>query len=120
MGKRKHKDIIDLCHMKVDNITLPISPFTTPTNIKKQRKQTIPKALKIAVWKTHIGMEIGTTLCSVCKTNQISQMDFQCGHIKAESEGGETCLSNLIPVCSKCNQSMGTKNLNSFRDTYFK
>lgn len=98
------------------------NPIETPLSppLKKRRKQTIPKALKIAVWKKCVGMEVGTTFCSVCGTNTISQMDFQCGHIIAEAEGGETILSNLQPICSKCNQSMGKKNLNSFKDTYFR
>lgn len=87
---------------------------------KRTKKTYIPKSLKIAVWKKNIGMEVGMTLCSVCKTTSIHQMDFHCGHIKAESEGGETCLSNLVPVCGKCNLSMGRMNLHEFQASYFK
>lgn len=115
MGKRK---ISETSTLEVDTPSLMFTPLSPP--LKKKRKQTIPKALRIAVWKTYIGMEVGMTVCCVCKTNTISQMDFQCGHIIAEAEGGETCLSNLQPICSKCNQSMGTKNLTNFRDAYFK
>jgi hypothetical protein len=98
-----------------------ISPLLAPSEkTNKRRKTTIPKALKIAVWKKNIGMDVGTTLCNVCKTNYINQMDFHCGHIVAEADGGDTCLSNLVPICQKCNLSMGKKNLNAFRDTYFK
>lgn len=86
----------------------------------KRRKAYIPKSLRIAVWDKNIGLKIGTTLCTVCKIGSITQMDFQCGHIIAEAEGGETCLSNLIPVCTKCNLSMGRKNLNDFKQMYFK
>lgn len=89
------------------------------TSTIRKRKAHIPKALRIAVWKTHIGLEVGTTLCMVCKTNSINQMDFHCGHVIPEAEGGMTCLSNLRPVCAKCNLSMGTKNLEQFKDTYF-
>lgn len=85
----------------------------------RKKKTHIPKALRIAVWKHHIGLEVGTTLCLVCKTNSINQMDFHCGHVIPEAEGGMTCLSNLRPVCAKCNLSMGTKNLDEFKDTYF-
>ena len=105
--------------MEID--PLPLMPkksgIRKPT-IRK-RKTHIPKALRIAVWKTHIGLEVGTTLCMVCKTNSINQMDFHCGHVIPEAEGGMTCLSNLRPVCAKCNLSMGTKNLDLFKDTYF-
>lgn len=116
MGKRKMSETVP---KEIDTSSIMLSPLSPPLK-KRKRKQTIPKALKIAVWKTNIGMEIGMTLCCVCKTNTISQMDFQCGHIVAEAEGGETCLSNLQPICSKCNQSMGKKNLISFKDTYFR
>jgi 5-methylcytosine-specific restriction endonuclease McrA len=89
----------------------------TPT-IRK-RKAHIPKTLRIAIWKANIGLEVGTTLCMICKTNSINQMDFHCGHVIPEAEGGMTCLSNLRPVCAKCNLSMGTKNLEQFKNTYF-
>lgn len=86
----------------------------------RRRKAYIPKALKIAVWKKYIGIEKGTSLCMVCNTNTISQMDFHCGHIEAEANGGPTCLTNLLPICGKCNGSMGKQNLCEFKDMYFK
>ena len=106
--------------MDIDQTPLKVmsSGVRKPTN--RKRKAYIPKALRIAVWKTYIGMEVGTTLCMVCKTNNLNQMDLHCGHIVPEAEGGPTCLSNLRPVCAKCNLSMGTKNLEEFKDTYFK
>lgn len=117
MGKRKAQtqDVVDgPCPMELD-IVSPLSP-----PIRKKRKQTIPKCLKITVWNDRIGLDIGRALCSVCKTNYITQMDFHCGHIVAEADGGETCASNLIPICHKCNLSMGKRNLNAFKDKYFK
>ena len=118
MGKRKavSQDVDDPCPMEVDVVlSKPVHP-----RVPKRRKQSIPKAVKIAVWELRVGMEVGMTLCSVCKTNRISQMDFHCGHIVAEADGGETCVSNLVPICAKCNLSMGRKNLNTFRDQYFR
>lgn len=116
MGKRKVSEVVP---MEIDVLPSPLlTPSLSPKT--KRRKQTIPKALKIAVWKKWVGMEIGMTCCSICETNTISQMDFHCGHIVAEAEGGETCLSNLRPICGKCNQSMGRQNLNVFKNSYFK
>lgn len=90
------------------------------TTLVKRRKVYVPKSLRIAVWDKSVGLQVGTTLCCVCKINSINQMDFHCGHIVAEVEGGETCLSNLVPVCAKCNLSMGRRNLHEFQRTYFK
>ena len=91
MVKRKVVDLSEPCPMDIDK---PIKSY------KKSRKTYIPKALKIAVWQHVVGLNVGTTLCLVCKTNTINQMDFHCGHVQAEAFGGETCLSNLIPVLS--------------------
>ena len=41
-------------------------------------------------------------------------MSFNCGHIIAEANGGETIVSNLKPKCQNCNSSMGTKNMENF------
>lgn len=41
-------------------------------------------------------------------------MSFHCGHIIPECKGGETILSNLKPICQKCNLSMGTNNMEEF------
>lgn len=37
----------------------------------------------------------------------MSVFDFQCGHNVPESRGGKTTLDNLVPICSRCNMSMG-------------
>jgi len=36
--------------------------------------------------------------------------DFQCGHNVPESKGGSTTLQNLVPICSRCNLSMGSQH----------
>lgn len=116
MVKTKTLDV-DPTPMEIDGTSLKMKQLICKTT--RKRKTYIPKALKIAVWKTNIGLEVGTTLCMVCKTNTINQMDFHCGHVVPEALGGATCLSNLRPICAKCNLSMGTKNLDKFKDTYF-
>ena len=85
----------------------------------RYRKATIPKTLRAAVWNKYIGEEIGATACIVCKNNRISQLNFVCGHVVAESCGGPTTVSNLRPICSQCNLSMGKQNLYQFKREYF-
>jgi len=41
--------------------------------------------------------------------NTITVFDFQSGHNIPESKGGKTDLENLIPVCGRCNLSMGNQ-----------
>ena len=72
------------------------------------KKGKIPKALREQVWLKDMG-QIFQGKCKVvwCQNN-ISAFDFQCGHNIPESKGGQTTLDNLIPICGRCNISMGS------------
>lgn len=74
-----------------------------------RKKQKIPKALRDQVWLRHMG-EVYKGTCKVrwCK-NEMTILNFQCGHNIPESKGGATVLENLVPICSSCNQSMSNK-----------
>ena len=78
------------------------------------KKKSIPLTLKRNVWNKHIGESIGKTLCTCCKLTEITQLNFSCGHIVSEHNGGELKLPNLKPICVSCNSSMGTKNMDEF------
>lgn len=84
--------------------TVDIQPKVTA---KKKRKQKIPVALREQVWIHRMGRvfegKCPTTWCE----NTITVFDFQSGHNIPESKGGPTNLENLIPLCSRCNLSMG-------------
>jgi 5-methylcytosine-specific restriction endonuclease McrA len=82
--------------------------------VVKKRKKPIPATIKRLVWNAHIGEEIGKSKCLCCKITDITQLSFNCGHIIAESSGGELMVSNLMPICQNCNSSMGTKNMKEF------
>ena len=78
------------------------------------KKRSIPSAIKKLVWNKNIGEDIGKSKCYCCKSTDISQTSFHCGHVVAESKGGKTIVSNLKPICQNCNSSMGTKDMNEF------
>lgn len=92
---------------------------TEDNKTKKNKKQKISRALRIKCWDTYIGVDVGKAKCMCCDHNYITQHKFECGHVIAESKGGTLHISNLRPVCSVCNSSMGTKNLEEFRDEQF-
>ena len=81
---------------------------------KPKKKKAIPAAIKKLVWNTYIGEDVGKAKCLCCKTTDITQMSFNCGHIIADANGGEVIVSNLKPICQNCNSSMGTKNMDDF------
>jgi len=86
---------------------------------KKKRKATIPKSMRIAVWNTYIGETVGKTKCPICWQMDITQMNFHCGHVVAEANGGKVSIDNLRPICASCNLSMRTMNMHEFANMYF-
>lgn len=89
----------------------------TNESSKRKKKKAISATVKRLVWNTNIGEDIGKAKCMCCKTTDITQLSFHCGHILAEANGGETIVSNLKPICQNCNSSMGTKNMNYFMES---
>jgi hypothetical protein len=104
--------------INVDSSKIDTKNESIPPKIKPDKKKVIPKKIKQLVWNTNIGEDKGTGLCLCCKTTQISQMSFHCGHIISEFNGGGVTVDNLLPVCSLCNNSMGTRNMNEFIETH--
>lgn len=73
------------------------------------RKKKIPKALAEQVWLSRMWRKFeGRCRVSWCK-NRITVFDYECGHNIPESKGGKTTLDNLVPICARCNRSMGDK-----------
>lgn len=85
---------------------------------KSKRKQHIPATVKRLVWNRYIGEEIGKSKCLCCKTTDITQLSFHCGHVIAEANGGRIQVDNLRPICQNCNSSMGTMNMKDFIKKY--
>lgn len=84
----------------------------------KKKKKPIPVALKRMVWNKWIGEALGKSKCLCCKLTEITMLNFSCGHIIAEANGGELKLDNLKPICGSCNSSMNTCNMNDFIKKY--
>ena len=78
-------------------------------------KQRIPKALREQVWlktnKQKFNVKCPISWCQ----NEINVFDFHVGHIIPESKGGATTITNLKPICARCNLSMS----NSYTITQF-
>jgi hypothetical protein len=85
-------------------------PSNTINPIQKKRKETIPVKLREEVWIKQMGRAFeGKCPTSWC-TNTISVFDFESGHNIPESRGGPTTIENLVPICSRCNRSMGSQH----------
>ena len=112
----------------LSNTNKEVKPFENKTiNIKLKkgfvknnyRKKSIPKSLKKQTWDKWVGPSIGAAKCLCCNHEEIRQIEFHCGHIIAEVNGGSTTVDNLRPICAQCNLSMGSMNLLEFKKKYF-
>ncbi len=83
-----------------------ISKKKTP---KDYKKQTIPKALREQCWLHNFGKKYEHSCYIKWCSNKISVFDFHVGHNIPECKGGKLCLENVKPICSRCNQSMGSQ-----------
>jgi hypothetical protein len=86
--------------------------------VSKPKRKNISQLMKRRVWAKHIGEEIGKTKCLCCNMSDITQLTFNCGHIISHSNGGETNVENLLPICQSCNSSMGTQNLFHYKNEH--
>jgi len=91
--------------------------YNPPQKKSYYKKKSIPAALKNIVWRKYFNNTIDG-ICVCCKIESISYGNFDCGHVVAEKNGGLLELSNLRPICRKCNTSMGTKNMDEFIKEY--
>jgi 5-methylcytosine-specific restriction endonuclease McrA len=77
-----------------------------PEETKAYRKANIPKALREQVWIKYMKNRLhGKCVIVWCK-NKMSAFDFHVGHDIPESKGGTLDITNLRPICARCNLSM--------------
>ena len=86
---------------------------------EKKKKNKLSAVLRYKVWNTYIGIECGIGKCCCCKTTDIFQQSFECGHIIAVKNGGLDSIENLRPICSLCNKSMGSLHMEIFSSSLF-
>jgi len=75
---------------------------------KAKRKENIPRALREQVWLRYMDKKLsGKCLIPWCQ-NTMTAFDFHVGHNIPESKGGTLDISNLRPICARCNLSMAS------------
>ncbi len=82
-------------------------------------RKTVPKALKNQLWDDVYGKNVGCVKCPICNTRDITQADFEAGHIVARARGGATTVSNLLPICKDCNRSMGAQHMYDYKKQFY-
>ncbi len=114
MTKKMCETIISQKKVYIDYLPKEYLLKYNDSNTKK-KKEKIPQKMRMMVWDKYIGLDIGKSKCKCCNEKEISQMDFECGHIIAEANGGKMTIDNLLPICGPCNRSMKTTDLFVFQ-----
>jgi len=85
----------------------------------KRRKKKIPHKLKKDSWYKYIGEDILKRNCIVCNINELRNDNFEAGHIISEYNGGVISIDNIIPICSQCNKSMSSRNVDDYIKEFY-
>ena len=90
---------------------------TIPEPVKPKTKRIhINNTLKSLIWTDTYG-ETYNVKCCVCELNTITPFKHHVGHIISLANGGDNKRQNLKPICEQCNLTMGTKNMNEFKES---
>jgi hypothetical protein len=75
----------------------------------KHKRKNFTIIQKEAVWRELFGQSpFGT--CCICQ-NELRDNNFVMGHIRSLQNNGSNELNNIVPMCAKCNSSLGKNNL---------
>jgi len=99
-----------------EDTTTDASGDLSPLHIRRTK---IKKNIKTLVWNNYIGVNKLEAKCYCCRAEKIDARKFDCGHVIAESKGGDMTIKNLRPICRPCNGSMGTQSMNEFTKENF-
>lgn len=77
-------------------------------------RKNIPKKIRGEAWKNQFG-DLTSGRCYCCKSRLDAFSDWHAGHIISHANGGPDTAENLKVVCSSCNLSMGTENMEAFK-----
>lgn len=78
------------------------------------KRKPFSKPKKLMVWNYHLPKHSFEHKCPCCKDTTITRYDYECGHILSHKNGGSDEITNLKPICSTCNKSMGSKHMLDF------
>lgn len=81
---------------------------------KPTKKTVIPSKIRQQVWERDSGDKFWGS-CFVCSM-RLNALEFSCGHIVSEFNGGKVVAENMKVVCKSCNSKMGTQNLFEFKE----
>lgn len=114
------KSLCQTCYLHHKNQPTLYEFINDVKKIKKSIKSkdnvsgNMPSALRHEVWKNYVSEIYRTGKCFCCRTSEIEESNFECGHVISRKAGGPISLQNLRPLCGQCNKSMGPRDMDEF------
>lgn len=76
-----------------------------------EKRRPLSKGLRQAIWNQYIGRDKGESPCWIGCGADITQANFECGHVISVANGGSNHRDNLRPICGACNKAMSTTHM---------
>lgn len=86
-------------------------------NERTNRKQ-FSQAERDKVWRKQFKTAY-EGICPICKEHPILRLNFEMGHKISLFNGGDNELTNIKPICQRCNRQMGKMDIKVYKDTYW-
>lgn len=91
-----------------------INEYQNIINPKKSHKRIkVNQAMRMSLWNRYFYDETEQGECVLCNC-KLKMSQYHVSHIQSLKENGTYDQSNLTIMCSKCNTSLGSKNLNDY------
>ena len=102
----------------------------TKKSIFEQKRKEIPKAVRMRLFMSTFGSGLAWGKCDACKCKVTMHdlqtevdgercLPFHAAHVISFKNKGTNDISNLRVTCAPCNLSMGTQNLDEFKQMYY-
>lgn len=81
----------------------------------------IPKSVRLDLFRRTFGEDqcIGKCHCCDIEIKLLRHGDWEAGHIKSWASNGTDDIENLRCICYNCNRSMGMRNMDEFKESYY-
>ena len=109
----------EIQELRQKNASPPSDPEIQPSTSRPSKgRKKLNKALRMTVWNTAFGKDNATGKCFCCNID-VTQQDFEAGHMRSVANGGIDHITNLKVVCRLCNGSMGKEDMIKFKERNF-
>ena len=117
--QNKMLEMLEMLVLEVEELKKDKIKSTLVKKKPKAKRTTLPSKRKTEVWESYVGRAIGIVMCFCCGIKEVSSREFIVGHVTSIDQGGSNNVSNLRPICSSCNNSMGTQDMVSYMKKYY-